>query len=1084
MYDDSYAHIMIPAQHRGMLSCAARQPKAPASALIRVVLVVCAAVATWPPHTCADAVVIPDVSSFSELQQGIALVMELQDEPNSQWNFRDGISEKSVISIASPAIRFHNQLDVSKGAAVTVESTVGSTLDGNGEIRLFYLHNSSVLSLRGVNLVRGRCSGRDCRGGAIFVAHESELILSSVRLSMSESNVGGAIFATSSIVTAKDCTMSSNSAELAGGAIFALDSVVNITHCTMSKNEAELGGAVIMMGRAVVTSTNCTFTSNTAFRGGAVLIGGDSTFTTSHCTMTANSATWGGALAGTEKSTVVVRDSTISSNSAGWGGAIFLLDRSFVAARDCTMTENFAHSKGGVFTAYDLGTVTATRCLMTNNFAFHDGGGAFFLSSNAATSITDCTMTSNTAMSPGTGGVVRAVDNSIFTANGCTMNDNSAAWGGAVFAADHATIAARNCTMTFNSGDFGGGVVAMVGDSDASASNCTMSLNFGGWGGAVFAGDDATFTATGCGLQMNRGYYGAGFYAEGKATMHQRFNTVVWNYGIVSGGGIYAQGESTITVSTCVFDGNRAWDGGAVYVVDGSRIKMTNSIMTENFAIIGGAVLTAGFPGFGSSHVIMTNCTMASNSARDRGGAVYAEPNSTFATTDCAMISNYASFGGAVFADNASHVDISTSRFESNRAQVGAAAVVSASGTIALTNSVFESNFAISNDSDGVGIVNFGGNVECDTTRCLQVCTLCGNKAEFFDGGKLPPPQPATHTASGDRVTMALSAVIGCGALFAVCAMSVMWWQCRVRKLCCRHENTHRGREGGANGTLVDPLICALLTADHRDEQAYLHDAAADRSESSTSADTGDSTIEMARMLDTDVTQSATVDDMVSTHSIVRSVMASSPAPILVVDRQLRITLWSPGMRRAAPMLIDPVGRRISELPFVEAHSRTRCVNVIRRMFAVLEEQSSVQSSVQIVMLHLRAQTGHALLEMEANILGTSCEPIVVLTGCRVDSQLAGLIACDVTATSDSCGDELPEHLPVALDDVRRLFVEQRHPSAHRRTDDDVALQRGTLLSGVSDDDASGSRNAANICGDGTRSKISSITCPEDDEQQ
>ena len=46
-------------------------------------------------------------------------------------------------------------------------------------------------------------------------------------------------------------------------------------------------------------------------------------------------------------------------------------------------------------------------------------------------------------------------------------------------------------------------------------------------------------------------------------------------------------------------------------------------------------------------------------------------------------------------------------------------------GMVDLLHSTFQSNFATTSGTDGIGIVNMGGEVRCDTLDCLPVCTAC-----------------------------------------------------------------------------------------------------------------------------------------------------------------------------------------------------------------------------------------------------------------------------------------------------------------------------------------------------------------------
>ena len=121
-----------------------------------------------------------------------------------------------------------------------------------------------------------------------------------------------------------------------------------------------------------------------------------------------------------------------------------------------------------------------------------------------------------------------------------------------------------------------------------------------------------------------------------------------------------------------------------------------------------------------------------------------------------------------------------------------------------------------------------------------------------------------------------------------------------------------------------------------------------------------------------------------SLELVARSVIQShetSPAPVFVVDGSMRLTLWSPGMKIAAPMLQDPVGCFLSELPFVNAIDGYRLIHFLERIF----EAPAEHDKTRICMLHLRAQNKHVLLEMVAtHFFVTATESIVVMTGRQV----------------------------------------------------------------------------------------------------
>ena len=251
------------------------------------------------------------------------------------------------IAIAAPETVFDHQVEVRfTEKALLIESTIGATLFGRYQTRLFFLQNGSALSLRGVNLVGGVASGNcsECaQGGAIFVSAGSELRLRSVRVVDNRAIWGGAIYTMSSIVIATDCTLSQNSAAFWGGAVGAAgDSTFTATNCTLTSNLAFLGGAVYAVDASTFTATDCTMTQSSASWGGAVGAAGDSTFTATNCTLTSNSAFLGGAVYAVDASTFTATDCTMTQNSAYRGGAVAVANGSLAHIWDSCFESNHA----------------------------------------------------------------------------------------------------------------------------------------------------------------------------------------------------------------------------------------------------------------------------------------------------------------------------------------------------------------------------------------------------------------------------------------------------------------------------------------------------------------------------------------------------------------------------------------------------------------------------------------------------------------------------------------------------------------------------------------------------------------------
>jgi len=130
-----------------------------------------------------------------------------------------------------------------------------------------------------------------------------------------------------------------------------------------------------------------------------------------------------------------------------------------------------------------------------------------------------------------------------------------------------------------------------------------------------------------------------------------------------------------------------------------------------------------------------------------------------------------------------------------------------------------------------------------------------------------------------------------------------------------------------------------------------------------------------------------------SAKNIMRS-YETSLAPVFVVSRNtMRISLWSPGMALAAPMVVvNPVGSLLSELPFVNSADGYRLHRFLGRIFEAPAEHDHTRT----FMLHLAAQNKRVLLEMVATyVLVTETEPTIIMTGHQVELDLAGLLACE-----------------------------------------------------------------------------------------
>ena len=136
------------------------------------------------------------------------------------------------------------------------------------------------------------------------------------------------------------------------------------------------------------------------------------------------------------------------------------------------------------------------------------------------------------------------------------------------------------------------------------------------------------------------------------------------------------------------------------------------------------------------------------------------------------------------------------------------------------------------------------------------------------------------------------------------------------------------------------------------------------------------------------------------------SLLTSSTAPIILVDRNHKIKLWSPCLVVAAPMLVDPTSKPLSELPFVSASVATRLSELLDRLFSSPAGSSHVREPVS---LHLRTTNGEVLLEMVARRHTMATEVVVIITSREADLELADRPISRTTGSSPDSSDGTQE---------------------------------------------------------------------------
>ena len=309
---------------------------------------------------------------------------------------------------------------------------------------------------------------------------------------------------------------------------------------------------------------------------------------------------------------------------------------------------------------------------------------------------------------------------------------------------------------------------------------------------------------------------------------------------------------------------------------------------------------------------------------------------------------------------------------------IGGAALLQKGSMAELSHSVFHTNFA-SNSSDDVGIANHGGELRCTYEGgCLPACTACLS----------PPTAHPTEDLSlrgTQRPTVASLIVVLFDDVFAVVTTPAPTPTPTVSKSSQRPASGRtRLMVGILVGCLALMMIGVVLWRFTRRYRGFGFDSGGGRGFELQQA--GDD------LMPSNQQRLLRLDDASNIASVMKS-YEHSPAPVMVVCCNImRITLWSPGMKIAAPMVVDPVGCLLSDLPFVNESDGYR----LHRLLGRIAEAPAEHDHTRTFMLHLVTRHSHVLLEMVAtHFFVTESEPIIVMTGRPVDSDLAGLMACN-----------------------------------------------------------------------------------------
>ncbi|MBX7105659.1 MAG: right-handed parallel beta-helix repeat-containing protein [Gemmataceae bacterium] len=632
---------------------------------------------------------------------------------------------------------------------LTVEGPTGAlTVSGNNAGRIFHFENASAVAsgtLRNMTLTAGK-AGAGTDGGAILSTEPLTIV--GVTITNSNSgDEGGAIRISGAGVTLSmdSCTLSGNSA-VTGGAIAADPATsISIKNSTLNGNSASgAGGAFTALGSASVSFTQCTLSGNSAATGGGIaLLVSAGNNNVLNCTITGNTATGGKgggvyAAAGT-----ITFDSTIASSNLGATGPDIF--------NPGTTNLNFSA----------VGDSIGFKVTGANNLPFGTDLLLGPLAGNGGATKTHAPAVNSPVLGKG---------NNVTGATTDQRGVSHPRQRGADV--DIGAVEVDQIVVVNTAGSGAGSLDQAVLDANANGGRDTITFDT-----TVFSTQKTINTANEMVLSSDAEIQGpvAGVLISGVLT-HRIFSitggtlfsfsnmSLVLGKATGNGGALLvnAAGNQSVTFNNCTLSFNSASGTGGAIELGADTANLIDCTLSSNrttgAAQDGGAINVSS-----TGAVILTRCSLATNSASGDGGAIANQSGGSavqlFETT---LSGNSAGgVGGGIFFDNGTVGTgflVRNSTLSDNTAGTfgGGIGWNNSSGTLTIQNSTITNNTANTAAGGGGISVNTGtGNLNIESS------IVSGN----INGGAPDIDNPNTTTvknsAIGDNLGFVLTSAGG-----------------------------------------------------------------------------------------------------------------------------------------------------------------------------------------------------------------------------------------------------------------------------------------------------------------------------------
>ena len=485
-----------------------------------------------------------------------------------------------------------------------VNNDASLTLNGNITVsarissdELQYLTTTDSFQIAGKMTINGKLMARTSedffngrQGAASFIDCTGELVMNS------ESEVSGWTINT----LGGDGNKAGAAIKVDGEQASFIMNGGTITNCSNSHANAAVSPAIQVLNGATITMENGSLTKNGNNRGttsqgtsgGAIYVGEGSHCTINGGILSENAGSLGGAIYVGKNATLNINeDVSLTQNIGSTGGAIYGKDAQIILT-GVTLSDNILQWQYGSAIAVDGGTLTLDGCDVTGNITqngTNQGRGAIY-SDESTLEIKNTNILQNDALGEGSNGKF-----GVRYGGGITLNDGTATLTNTTISENRAMAGAGifsdGCNLTINS--------CKITNNDGTQGSVDMPSWFQG-GGMYLENGAVTITGTEIDPTIISGnksrFIGGGIYASLKnGTLDLSDNIIIKDNSAVSGGGVFSDGTTTLTLNGAEISDNHAvysdnYNGSstAAYNGHGGGITVNGSTFTMN----SGSVIT------------------------------------------------------------------------------------------------------------------------------------------------------------------------------------------------------------------------------------------------------------------------------------------------------------------------------------------------------------------------------------------------------------------------------------------------------------------------------------------------------------